>query len=115
MRVRNEQVEQIVLPNEFRFSLESKENHLHHGNHTRSGFLKGHPGFIAQETLSVGVGRPGRRLLKVSRCQPVTLVRLWLGEVEMQRISDEMWVVVEALVMTPPSLPRVCRNERVLD
>ena len=52
MKVRNEQVEQIVLPNEFGFYLENKENHLHHGN----GFLKGHPGFMAQETLSSGCG-----------------------------------------------------------
>ena len=45
----------------------------------------------------------------------MTLARSLLGEVEMQRISDGMWVVVEASVMIPPSLPRVCRNERVLD
>lgn len=56
MRVRNEQIEQIVLPNEFGFYLESKESHLHHGNHTRSGFLKGHPDFMAQKTLSRGCG-----------------------------------------------------------
>lgn len=59
MRVRNEQIEQIVnkkTDNEFGFYLESKESHLHHGNHTRSGFLKGHPGFMAQKTLSRGCG-----------------------------------------------------------
>ena len=53
MRVRNEQVGQIVLPNEFGFYLESKENCLHHRNHTRSGFLKG---FMAQKILSSGCG-----------------------------------------------------------
>lgn len=69
MRVRNEQIEQIVnkkTDNEFGFYLESKESHLHHGNHTRSGFLKGHPASWLRKHFPGVVGRPVRRLLKVS-------------------------------------------------